>query len=156
MPAPQAHRRAVAVAFAFALLFLPPLALAAPATGEHVACHVDYGGETVRLEAWPVASPYAVRVQAVGSYFLFRIVFQSAPADLATIKIYVFADTASGQTPIHQATHAYPLPASSAHWGFTGLHHVYEPLRDGELRYWCELRVDAPVDARVDQARPPA
>jgi hypothetical protein len=23
-------------------------------------------------------------------------------------------------------------------YGFTGLQHVYEPMRDGELAYWCE------------------
>ncbi|MEF8724234.1 MAG: hypothetical protein ABTR92_21655 [Candidatus Accumulibacter phosphatis] len=116
--------------------------LAVPARAadlESVACHVSYGGETRILQARPVVSPYGVAVEKVGSYFLFRVVFQKEPADLAAIKVYVLAAKDSGPTPIHQATHAYPpLLVEAAPWGFTGLNHVYEPLRDGELSYWCE------------------
>jgi hypothetical protein len=122
-----------------ALLSAQLLALSArAAVAETVACHVSYGGETRVLQASPVVSPYVVAVEKVGSYFLFRVVFQKEPADLAAIKVYVLAARESGPTPIHQATHAYP-PAvvKAAPWGFTGLNHVYEPLRDGELSYWC-------------------
>jgi len=121
--------------------WLAALLLALPAQtviAEAVACHVTYGGETRVLQARPVASPYGVAVEKVGSYFLFRVVFQKEPADLAAIKVYVLATRDSGPTPIHQATHAYPPPlVKAAPWGFTGLNHVYEPLRDGELSYWC-------------------
>jgi hypothetical protein len=114
-------------------------AAALPAQAESVACHVTYGGETRVIAAPPVASPYDVKSTAVGSYFLFRIVFRPEPADLAAIKIYAYADRDEGPTIIHQATWPYPPPPATAH-GFTGLHFVYEPVRDGELRYWCELR----------------
>lgn len=118
------------------LLQLP----AAAALAESVSCHVSYGGETRRLQALPVASPYTVAAQEIGSYFLFRIVFQTAPADLATIKVYVLAAKDGGPAPIHQATYAYPPPVvKQLRWGFTGLNQVYEPVRDGELEYWCDL-----------------
>lgn len=122
-----------------ALLSAPLPALSvAEAVAETVACHVGYGGETRVLRASPVVSPYAVAVEKVGSYFLFRVVFQTEPADLAAIKVYVLAARDGGPTPIHQLTHAYPPPlGKAAPWGFTGLNHVYEPLRDGELSYWC-------------------
>ncbi|WP_374682515.1 hypothetical protein [Accumulibacter sp.] len=126
--------------FALALLGSPLLGLpVSAALAESVSCHVTYGGETRLVQAQPVASPYAVPVEKVGSYFLFRVVFQKEPADLAAIKVYVLAARDIGPTPIHQATHAYPpLTMKAAPWGFTGVNQVYEPLRDGELRYWCE------------------
>lgn len=115
------------------------LILVVPAHAETVSCHVTYGGETRLLDARPVTSSYAVPVQAIGSYFLFRIVFQKEPHDLAAVKLYVLAARDSGPVPIHQATYPYPPPlAERSPYGFTGLNHVYEPLRDGELQYWCD------------------
>lgn len=122
---------------AFALL----ATLALPAQAASVACHLTYGGETRIVSAAPTSDPYSVAPVAVGSYFLFRIVFRQQPADLAAIKLYTYADLASGPTIIHQATYPYPPPAGID--GFTGRHFVYEPARDGELQYWCELQ-DAP------------
>ena len=121
-------------------LLAATLLFAAPVHAETLLCHVTYGGETQDLEARPVSSPYTVPVQPIGSYFLFRIVFQKEPADLAAIKLYVFADRDSGPLPIQQATHPYPpLAGKGAGFGFTGLNQVYEPIRDGELQYWCAL-----------------
>jgi hypothetical protein len=112
---------------------------ALPALAEHVDCHLTYGGETRLISAAPVVSPYEVKATAIGSYFLFRIVFRKEPADLAAIKIYTYADRNEGAAIIHQATWSWPPPAASAH-GFTGLNFVYEPVRDGELQYWCEFK----------------
>ncbi len=123
-----------------AFLVAAVLLLALPAKAETLVCHVTYGGETRALEARPVTSPYSVPVQAIGSYFRFRMTFQKDPHDLAAIKLYVFADRDGGPAPIHQATHPYPPTAGAdAPYGFTGLQRVYEPIRDGELEYWCEL-----------------
>jgi hypothetical protein len=137
-----------------AAVFLAALAL--PAYAESVACHLTYGGETRIISAAPTTDPYSVAPVAIGSYFLFRIVFRREPADLAGIKLYTYADRDAGPTIIHQATHPYPLPAiPQGHLSprplslrdtvndFTGLNFVYEPVRDGELQYWCELK-DAP------------
>ena len=122
------------------LLVATILLLSLPVHAETLRCHVTYGGETRDLEAHPVSSPYSVPVQAVGSYFLFRMVFQKEPADLAAIRLYVFADRSTGPVPIQQATHPYPPPShAGATYGFTGLNRVYEPIRDGELQYWCAL-----------------
>ena len=109
--------------------------------GESVVCHYTYGGETKTLRAEPVRSGYTVDSIAVGSYFRFRVVSRNQPADLAAIKVYTYADRDDGPVLIHQATYPYPRHfAQSSLYGFTGLHHVYEPVRDGELQYWCEWR----------------
>jgi len=109
--------------------------------GESIVCHYTYGGETKSLRAEPVRSGYSVDSIAVGSYFRFRVVFRNRPADLAAIKIYTYADRDDGPVLIHQATHPYPLGRSTnSRFGFSGLQHVYEPVRDGELQYWCEWR----------------
>jgi len=115
------------------------LALNAPLLADTVVCHVSYGGTTQLVEGHAVASPYRVDPVAIGSYFLFRIVFQKEPADLAGIKLYTYADRDSGPVIIHQANYTYPPPHASIN-GFTGLNLVYEPVRDGELQYWCELK----------------
>ena len=115
------------------------LALSGAALAESVVCHVSYGGTTEVIEALPVSSPYRVSPVAIGSYFLFRVVFQKEPADLANIKLYTYADRDSGPVIIHQASYSYP-PANAPANGFSGLNHVYEPVRDGELQYWCEIK----------------
>lgn len=121
-----------------------PTALLLFASGIQAAtvdCQINYGGETRTVQAAPVASPYGVPAVKIGSYFLFRLVFQERPEDLAAIKTYIYADADLGGSPVplHQATFPYP-PPQGGQYGFSGLHFVYEPLRDGELQYWCELK----------------
>ena len=115
---------------------------AMPTQATSVACHVTYGGETRTISAAATTQPLAVAPVSIGAYFLFRIVFRPEPADLAGIKLYTYADRDEGPTIIHQATYAYPPSPAVVH-GFTGLNFVYEPVRDGELQYWCEMK-DAP------------
>lgn len=107
--------------------------------GEAVACHVTYGGTTQTIEARPVASPYAVAPVEIGSFLLFHIVFRTEPADLASIKLYAYANHDDQRPIIAQATYTYPPNAQGSH-GFTGQQRIYEPRRGGELEYWCELR----------------
>ena len=110
---------------------------------EQVLCHYTYGGETKTLAMPPLspaASPYAVKAIDIGSFFHFRVVFEKTPADSASIKVYTYADRDDGPLLIHQASFPYPPPKhGAARFGFSGLHFVYEPMRDGELQYWCEL-----------------
>ena len=122
------------LAAALIALLLAPSAYAAK-----VSCHLTYGGETRVVEAAPTSDSYTVAPVAIGSYFLFRIVFRDQPADLAGIKLTTFADRNEGPVVIHQATYPYPPPSAAA-GSFTGRHVVYEPVRDGELQYWCELK----------------
>jgi hypothetical protein len=111
------------------------------AAEERVACHLTYGGETTVHYTAPVTSPYGVAPLQVGSYFLFRVVFQKAPAEQAAIKITTYADKEGGPVPLQQSTFPYPPVASAdATFGFTGRQLVYEPVRDGELEYWCGLQ----------------
>lgn len=112
----------------------------AVAAQPQVVCRYSYGGETRGLVAEPVDSPYGVEGIAVGSYFRLRVVFQDRPADLASIKVYTYADRDDGPAPIHQATFPYPPRDQGEGYGFTGQQFVYEPVRDGELQYWCRLQ----------------
>lgn len=114
---------------------LAPFALAQPA----VECRYTYGGETHSLWATPTTSPYTVANIAIGSYFQFRVVFQTQPADLASIKVYTFADRDDGPALIHQTSYPYPIQPLAGKHPFTGQQRVYEPLRDGELEYACWL-----------------
>jgi hypothetical protein len=105
-------------------------------------CHVTYGGETVDHAVAPVDDPHGVPTVAVGSYFLIRFVLQTRPAALAAFKAYVYADRSDAPVLIHQLDVAWPpTPAPPGRpGGYTGLHRVYEPVRDGELQYWCTRR----------------
>lgn len=118
-----------------ALLGIACLAQAAP----EVRCHVDYGGETRLVRSGPSPTPYTVAPVAIGSYFLFRLVVEAEPRETAAVKLYTYADRDEGAAPIHQASFPYPPTPVVGRYGFTGLQAVYEPLRDGELQYWCEL-----------------
>lgn len=110
------------------------------ARAEQVLCHYTYGGETKTLVALPVASPYAVKAIDIGSFFHLRVVFQDRPAAIASIKTYVYGDRDDDPLLIQQATFPYPSASrAGAPYGFSGRQWVYEPMRDGELEYWCEL-----------------
>ncbi len=105
-----------------------------------VDCHISYGGDTQTIRASTVA--FDAAPTAIGSYFLFRAVFERTPPGLAAIKLYTYADrdAPQGATLLHQADYLYPPPPAQGKYGFTGLQRVYEPIRDGELQYWCGLR----------------
>ena len=121
-------------------------AAALPAQADSVRCQLTYGGETQQIEAGPTTTPYTVAPVAIGSFFLFRIVFRQTPAELASIKLYTYANRDSGPVLIHQASYAYPAatsPLAAAVNGFTGLNFVYEPWRDSELQYWCDVKSGA-------------
>ena len=47
------------------------------------------------LRAAPSASPYNVDSVPVGSYFHFRVVLRTRPADLASVEVYTYAPTAT-------------------------------------------------------------
>ncbi|MDB5801616.1 MAG: hypothetical protein JWL63_2555 [Rhodocyclales bacterium] len=116
-----------------ATLLVPVLARA-----ERVTCEYTYGGETKVFQLSPVASPYTVPTVQVGSYFLLRAVWQNNPAKSAAVNVYTYADSSDGPVIIHQASFPYPL-TTTGRFGFSGLQRVYEPMRDGELQYWCAL-----------------
>lgn len=124
------------------LLAAMALAVSPIADAQTVACHLTYGGETQIVEATPGNAPYAGTPTAIGSFFLFRIVFVREPADLARINLYIHADLGEAPIPLQHASHPYPASNQERH-GFTGLQRIYEPKRESELQYWCELRETA-------------
>lgn len=120
-----------------AALLLPLAAGAA----DRVRCHVDYGGETRVIEAGPVASALTVAPVEIGSFFRLRIVLQRTRGLPDDVRIETFADRDDGPVLIHQGRYTAPQRQGSRRGGgFTGHHAVYEPVRDGELQYWCEWK----------------
>ena len=117
----------------------PAAAVSTPSPGPAVECHVNYGGEDRLIRAEPTTQPLQAPAVAIGSYFLFRVVNTLTPHG-GLVKLYTYADHANGPAPIHHSTHtAQQVRALQADGrGFTGLQRVYEPLRDGELTFWCQ------------------
>ena len=108
-------------------------ALAAPV----LLCHYTYGGEThtLRQAQHSVAAGYAIAPTPIGSYLLFRPLIE---AD--AVKLYTYVDHPDGPVLLHQASYPYPANTSArSRYGFTGEQRVYEPVRDSELVYWCEI-----------------
>lgn len=107
-----------------------------------VTCHVNYGGETQRIDVPATAAPHEVKAVEVGSYFLFRAVNTLNSRVQPQVKVYAYASHERGPTPVHQASYsaAQVRRGDTADAGFTGLQRVYEPVRDGELTYWCETQ----------------
>lgn len=103
-----------------------------------LVCHYGYGGETHTVRQTQLASvpaAYAQKPLAIGSYLLFRPVFEPA-----TVKLYTYVDRDDGPVMLHQASYPYPSTTrSQGKLGFTGEQRVYEPIRDSELVYWCEI-----------------
>ena len=128
-------RAAWLAAWLAALLF--PLAAGA---ADRVRCHIDYGGETRQLDATPVASPLGVAPVEVGSYFRFRLVLLRTAGMPDAVRVETFADRDDGPVLVHQGRYTAPLQGAGRHGGFTGHQTVYEPVRDGELQYWCEWK----------------
>ncbi|MGL5985896.1 MAG: hypothetical protein ACRCZ5_03315 [Burkholderiales bacterium] len=119
---------------------LTGLLFASGASAAQVMCHVSYGGETRTIAAQPSSDPYRIAPQAIGSLLMFRVVFEALPGAPPAVKIYSYVDRDEGIALIHQASYAHPAATrSQGEFGFTGQQAVYEPLRDGELQYWCEI-----------------
>ena len=124
------------------------------AQAQTVQCHVNYGGEDRVLVSPPTASPLDTPGVEVGSYFLLRLVNTLSARHEPAFKVYVYAAHDSGPAPIHAASHNPALIRQGrGHGGFTGVQRVYEPVRDGELTYWCE-RASPTRYARAQLTRP--
>jgi poly-gamma-glutamate synthesis protein (capsule biosynthesis protein) len=123
------------------LALVIPGATALAGAPHAVECVVNYGGEDRLITAAPTAEPLKASTTAIGSYFLFRVVNTLADTG-GLLKVTTYADHDSGPAPVHHASYTagqVQAAATSKGWGFTGLQQVYEPLRDGELTYWCRL-----------------
>lgn len=135
---PHNRRKAPSAFPTYALLTAFFVCIGLPAHAASLACHYTYGGETHSLRQSRLASvqaAYEVKANAIGSYFLFRPVFEPG-----AVKLYTYVDRADGPALIHQASYAHPAATrAQGKFGFTGLQRVYEPVRDSELEYWCEI-----------------
>lgn len=113
--------------------------LALPAHAASLVCHYRYGGEAHTLQQTRlknVREAYSIAPTAIGSYFLFRPVFEPG-----AVKLYTYMDHPDGPVLLHQASYPYPAATTSqGALGFTGEQRVYENIRDSELIYWCEIQ----------------
>ncbi|MBY0464164.1 MAG: hypothetical protein K2W33_04400, partial [Burkholderiales bacterium] len=96
-----------------------------------VTCHVNYGGETQRIDVPATTAPHEVKAVEVGSYFLFRVVNTLSSHVQPQVKVYAYASHEWGPSPVHQASYraAQVHRGHTADAGFTGLQRVYEPVR---------------------------
>ena len=133
-PCPGRFRIALCCLAALAAALTAAPAAAAPG----VSCHVDYGGERRVIRAAATQDPYRMAPVAIGSYFLFRVVVEHPSRPLAGVKVTTYADAEGGPVPLHIAHHPQPV-RNRGRFGFTGEQFVYEPVRDGELVYWCAV-----------------
>ncbi len=125
-----ARRLGAAMAFALGVV------LASPLKASELECHYDYGGVVTTLQIAPTSNPYTEPAIKIGSFFKFRVVWQTAPADAAAVHVYVYLDAPDAPTILHQGSWVFSLDHPSGR-GFTGLQRVYEPVRGSELQYWC-------------------
>ncbi|MBL8484368.1 MAG: hypothetical protein JNJ60_19380 [Rhodocyclaceae bacterium] len=146
-PYPAYVPRALALAPALAGVLIAAASGTVAARPASVAvCHYSYGGEAARIAAPGTDSPYTVEAVQIGSYFEMRVVFQTRPADLASLKTYVYARDADAPRILQQGTWPHPAATrSQGPYGFTGLQFIYEPELEGELQYWCELHTHRPA-----------
>lgn len=128
---PQSARRVI-----WATACALGVGLALPLKANELVCHYDYGGEVTALPVAPTTAPYAVPAIKIGSFFKFRVVWQTAPADLAAVHVYVYLDAPDAPTLLQQGTWVFSVDHPTG-TGFTGLQRVYEPVRGSELQYWC-------------------
>lgn len=123
--------------FPFILMFavVPQLAIAAP----RIVCHTDYDGTPQDVSFEAASTPYTVAPRPIYDDFQLRVVLRDQPADLAGVRIQVFWNRQGEPVMIQEASYPWPPRPVGRRHGFTGLQRIYEPYRDGELSYWCEV-----------------
>lgn len=125
-----ARRLSAAMAFALGVVLVPPL------KASELECHYDYGGVVTTLQIAPTTNLYTEPAIKIGSFFKFRVVWQTAPAEAAAVHVYVYLDAPDAPTILHQGSWVFSLEHPTGR-GFTGLQRVYEPVHGSELQYWC-------------------
>lgn len=123
--------------FPFIVMFavVPQLAVAAP----RIVCHTEYGGTTQKVSFKAVSTFYTVAPRPIDDDFLLRVVLRDKPADLAGVRVQVFWNRKEEPVMIQEAHYPWPPQPVGHRYGFTGRQRIYEPYRDGELSYWCEV-----------------
>ncbi|WP_242481154.1 hypothetical protein [Rubrivivax gelatinosus] len=107
-------------------------------------CELRYVSTTMRIEARPVADPYTVAAQDVGTRFRFKAVVLGTPERVDSVSLYTY-DMAVENAPVlvHEVVLRPPFPATSTIPGLTGWNHVYSSRLGRELVYGCALGTEA-------------
>ncbi|EGJ11652.1 MULTISPECIES: hypothetical protein [Rubrivivax] len=107
-------------------------------------CELRYVSTTMQVEARPVADPYTVAAQDVGTRFRFKAVVLGTPERVDSVSLYAY-DMAVANAPvlIHEVVHRPPFPPGTAIPALTGWNHVYSSRLGRELVYGCALGTEA-------------
>jgi len=107
-------------------------------------CELRYVSTTMQVEARPVADPYTVAAQDVGTRFRFKAVVLGTPERVDSVSLYAY-DMAVDNAPvlIHEVVHRPPFAAGTAIPALTGWNHVYSARLGRELVYGCALGTEA-------------
>lgn len=107
-------------------------------------CELRYVSTTMRIEARPVADPYTVAAQDVGTRFRFKAVVLGTSERVDSVSLYAY-DMAVDNAPvlIHEVVLRPPFPAGTAIPALTGWNHVYSSRLGRELVYGCALGTEA-------------
>jgi hypothetical protein len=123
-------------------VLIPLLAFAAaawhagPAAAQaRLRCDVTYAGALQRVEASPVADPYAMPSVDIGGRFHFKAVMVQGPERVERIGIYVYFDAEPRPILVQHARYLPPYPAGD----LTGEQHLYAGPLERELVYRCSV-----------------
>lgn len=110
------------------------------AEGPLLRCELRYVSTTMQVEARPVADPYTVAAQDVGTRFRFKAVVLGTPERVDSVSLYAY-DMAVDNAPvlIHEVVYRPPFAAGTAVPALTGWNQVYSSRLGRELVYGCAL-----------------
>lgn len=142
LPAAGAHQprpsfNGLRVAISVGLLFgvLCPL-YASPL----LRCQIDQGGSTQILDFPPVSDPYPVKAIDINGRFRFKAVMIGDAQQIEYINVYVYSQSRRQPMLLHQAKYLAPLISTDPSFAaLTGIHYVYSPQLERELKYGCAL-----------------
>lgn len=103
-------------------------------------CQIEQGGSTQVLEFAPVGDPYGVAAIDIRGRFRFKAVVIGDAQHVEYIKLYTYTQRRRQPVLLHMAHYTAPKVEQGASYAaLTGIHYVYSPELERELRYGCAL-----------------
>lgn len=103
-------------------------------------CQIEQGGSTQVLEFAPVGDPYGVAAIDIRGRFRFKAVVIGDAHHIDYIKLYTYSQRRRQPVLLHMAHYSAPkVERDASYSALTGIHYVYSPELERELRYGCAL-----------------
>lgn len=110
-----------------------------------LSCTIDQGGSTQILEFRPTSDPYIAKAFDINDQFRFKVVVIGNSQHIDYIKIYVYDFPSRQPVLLHEVKYPNPLAQpNTPQTPFTGIHYVYSPRLERELKYQCSLQKGTP------------